>query len=122
MGLKGDDIAERLLRFAADAINAATQMTSHPARQHIRRQLMRSGTSGGANYEEARCSESRNDFAHKVLIAAKEVREAMYWIRLSLRIGIGPATAAGVIEEGRQIAAILVKSARTARDNASARR
>ena len=50
--------------------------------KHVARQLTRSSTAGGANYEEARCAESRADFAHKCNVAGKEVRESVYWLRV----------------------------------------
>ena len=48
----------------------------------IARQLLRSGTSIGANLHEAQNAESRADFIHKVKIAAKEVEETKYWLLL----------------------------------------
>jgi four helix bundle protein len=48
----------------------------------IARQLLRSGTSIGANIHEAQNAESKADFIHKVKIAAKEVEESKYWITL----------------------------------------
>lgn len=45
-------------------------------------QLLRSGTSVGANVEEAQSAESRADFRHKLSVAAKEARESVYWLRL----------------------------------------
>ena len=48
----------------------------------IATQLLRSGTSIGANVEEALAGQSRNDFIHKMSIASKEAREANYWLRL----------------------------------------
>lgn len=48
----------------------------------IANQLLRSGTSIGANIREAQSSESRNDFIHKFKIAAKEAEEAEYWLLL----------------------------------------
>ncbi len=78
----GDDIADRLLRFAARVLQLVGTLPGSPVGRHVARQLIRSGTAGGANYEEARGAESRADFAHKVLIAAKEVRESVYWVRL----------------------------------------
>jgi four helix bundle protein len=48
----------------------------------ISRQLIRSGTSIGANIEEAIGAESRKDFAHKLLIARKEARETRFWLKL----------------------------------------
>lgn len=48
----------------------------------ISKQLMRSGTSIGANVEEAVAAESRKDFLHKMNLALKEARETHYWLRL----------------------------------------
>jgi four helix bundle protein len=48
----------------------------------ISKQLLRSGTSVGANVEEATAAESRRDFIHKMALASKEARESMYWLRL----------------------------------------
>ena len=49
---------------------------------NIARQILRSGTSIGANVEEAIGAYSRKDFLHKMTIAYKEARETNYWIRL----------------------------------------
>ena len=48
----------------------------------LSKQLLRSGTSIGANIEEATAAESRADFIHKMKIAMKECRETHYWLRL----------------------------------------
>ncbi|QIG89853.1 four helix bundle protein [Chryseobacterium sp. POL2] len=48
----------------------------------ISNQLLRSGTSIGANTREAQNSESKNDFIHKFKIAAKEIEETNYWLLL----------------------------------------
>ena len=48
----------------------------------LSKQLLRSGTSVGANVEEAQAAQSRKDFISKMAIASKEARESKYWIRL----------------------------------------
>lgn len=48
----------------------------------ISKQLLRSGTSVGANVEEAQAAQSRADFISKMSIASKEARETCYWLRL----------------------------------------
>jgi four helix bundle protein len=48
----------------------------------ISKQLLRSGTSIGANVEEAMAAQSRNDFIAKMSVASKEARETKYWLRL----------------------------------------
>ena len=117
--MKGDDIANRLLEFSAQILLVAGELPSNTAGKHLARQLTRAGTSGGANYEEARGAESRADFAHTVLVAAKEVGESVYWLRLAERAALARGERlAGAIREGTQLAAILRASARTARSRA----
>lgn len=48
----------------------------------LSKQLLRSGTSIGANIEEATAAISRKDFIHKLSIASKEARESRYWLKL----------------------------------------
>jgi len=58
----------------------------------LSKQLLRSGTSIGANIEEATAAESRRDFLHKLAIASKEARETNYWLRLLLQSGMAKST------------------------------
>ena len=51
----------------------------------IARQILRSGTSVGANINEAGAAISKKDFTHKMSIASKEARESLYWLRLMKR-------------------------------------
>jgi len=51
----------------------------------LSKQLLRSGTSIGANIEEAQASQSRKDFLSKMSIASKEARETLYWIKLLVK-------------------------------------
>lgn len=54
----------------------------------LSKQLLRSGTSIGANVEEAKAAQSRADFISKMSIASKEARETNYWLRLLRDSGI----------------------------------
>ena len=56
-------------------------------------QLFRSGCSIGANIREAQNAESRQDFVHKLKVAAKECDETSYWLELCDFSGIYPSTA-----------------------------
>lgn len=85
--MKGDDIAQRLLDFAKRALRLCRNFPDDYAGKHIARQLIRCSTGSGANYEEARGGESRADFIHKLGVARKEIREALYWLRLRSRAG-----------------------------------
>ena len=57
----------------------------HKKEYILSKQLLRSGTSIGANVEEAQAAQSRKDFISKMSIASKEARESKYWIRLLKR-------------------------------------
>ena len=80
--MKGDDIAGRLVALAVRVVKIVDALPDTPAGKHVGGQLLRSGTSPGANYEEARGAESRRDFLHKVGIALKELQETRYWLRV----------------------------------------
>ena len=80
--MKGDDIAERLVVLAVTVVKIVDGLPDTPAGKHVAGQLLRSGTSPGANYDEARGAESRRDFLHKVGIALKELQETRYWLRV----------------------------------------
>jgi four helix bundle protein len=74
-------IKEKTYRFAIEIIHLYEQMK----RQNefvISKQLVRSGTSIGANVEEAIAAQSRKDFISKMAISSKEARETNYWLRL----------------------------------------
>lgn len=116
----GSDIAERLLAFSVVALRLAARLPKDPAGRHVASQMIRSATGAGANYEESRAAESRDDFIHKVGVAAKQARETVYWLTLVDRTGWGGANLAPVLREASELAAILGASARTARANAQA--
>src|SRR5687768_16943418 len=83
----GGDIAERLAKLSVASLRLAAGLPRNVAGRHVAAQLIRSATGGGANYEEGRAAESRNDFIHKVGIAAKEIRETVFWLELIKRCG-----------------------------------
>ena len=85
--------------------------------RHVGRQLLRSGTSPGANDEEACGAESRADSAHKIGIVLKELKETRYWIRLARRATLVecPDLLDPLLGEVEQLVAIFGKSLSTAR-------
>jgi four helix bundle protein len=112
---RGADIAERLLEFAVAVIRLTGQLPKDASGRHVGLQVLRSSTSAGANYEEARAAESRADFVHKLGIAAKEVRETVFWLSLIQRCRWTTVDLEPVLREADQLAAILRASIRTAR-------
>jgi four helix bundle protein len=79
---KGDDIEERLIEFAVRVIRVSEALPDTPAGQHIKGQLLRSGTSPAPIYGEARSAESTRDFVRKLKIVAKELNETRIWLRI----------------------------------------
>lgn len=74
-------VKQKSYSFAIKIIKAASLLKQH-RHPEISSQLLRSGTSIGANVEEALAAQSRKDFFNKMSIASKEAREANYWLRL----------------------------------------
>ena len=117
---RGANLADRLLVFGSEVLTLGGRMPRDFKGKHIAQQLIRSATSAGANYEEARAAESPADFVHKLRVAAKEMRETIYWLRLvqqSALLAQGP-TLTPLLKEANELAAILMASARTAKSNA----
>ncbi len=77
------DICERTFQFALRIIKLCDFLNSTPGvSRELSRQLVRSGTSIGANVEESQAAQSTADFIHKLEISLKEARETRYWLRL----------------------------------------
>lgn len=81
-------IKERSYEFAIEIIKLVRLMPNDMVSIVLVRQLIRSGTSIGANVEEAQGASSKKDFANKINIAKKEAREARYWLNLIVDTGI----------------------------------
>lgn len=78
---KKNEILELSFEFAIDIIQFTELLEEHK-KFVIARQLLKSGTSIGANIRESQNSESEADFIHKLKIAAKEADETEYWLLL----------------------------------------
>lgn len=80
---KDNVIIKLTLEFALDIIDYSELLEEH-RKYLITRQLLKSGTSIGANVREAQNAESKADFIHKMKIAAKEADETEYWLLLCM--------------------------------------
>ncbi len=75
-------IAEKSFEFAVNIVRLCQQIQKSHNEFVISRQLLKSGTSIGANIEEALGGYSKKDFAAKMSISYKETRETKYWLKL----------------------------------------
>ena len=116
--MKGDDLSEGFLAFVTQIIRVANALPKTTAGRHVCGQVLRSGTSAGSNYEEARGAESKADFTHKLGIALKELRESAYWLNLIDRARLSPSEKiAEVVQEADELSRIVAKSIQTARQS-----
>jgi len=80
--MKPNQVKDKSYQFALRIIRLCKQVREKHKEYHVTGQLLRSGTSIGANVEEANAGQSKKDFTAKMSIASKEARESHYWIRL----------------------------------------
>lgn len=76
------DLEERTAKFGEAVIAFAKQIPRNEVTRPLVGQLVRSGTSVGANYCEADDAESKKDFRHKIATSKKEARETKHWLRM----------------------------------------
>ncbi len=120
--VKTPDLKERLLEYGAAIINLVESLPKTIAGKRIGDQLLRSGTSVGANYEEAQAAESKTDFIHKLQIALKELRESNYWLRLLMKTKITTTDKVDqILDESNQLLAMISKAVITAKKNQKAK-
>ena len=82
----------------------------------IANQLLRSGTSIGANVEEAQAGQSKPDFISKLSIACKEARETLYWLKILSETNILPSQKLeSITSESNELVAILTSIIKNAR-------
>jgi four helix bundle protein len=76
------DLEERTARFGEEIIKFAKKIPKNSVTLPLINQLVKAGTSVGANYCEADNAESKQDFKHKIGICKKEARETKHWLRM----------------------------------------
>ena len=82
-----EDIQDRTFDFAVQIIELYKYLQFEKKEFVLSKQVLRSGTSIGANIEEANSAQSKKDFISKVSISLREARETNYWLRLLKRTG-----------------------------------
>ncbi len=110
------DIVERSFSYALRIIKLYRELEKDNIGRVLGRQLLRSGTSIGANIHEAQGGQSKADFIAKVSIAHKEARETAYWLRLLQEAELIPAhRLTDLSEETEQLIKILSSIVLTAK-------
>ena len=118
-----EDLEDRLLDFSVRIGKVVDALPDTRLGRHIAGQLVRCGTSPGANYSEACVAESKRDFIHKLGVTLKELRESRHWIRIIIKSESLTTTRMNpLLDEVEQLLRIIAKSVVTAKMNRSKNR
>ena len=114
----GRMLDEKCLMFAARVVNLCRFLDKERKGRNISDQIMRSGMSIGANFAEAECAISDNDFLAKLYISLKECNETLYWLRLLRKVNdIDDNQFKSMYSDGEEIKKILVSIIKKKRSN-----
>ncbi len=107
--MKEDNIIQtKSYNFSLKIIALYKHLTKESKEFILSKQLIRSGTSIGANIEEAIGGQSKSDFIHKVSISYKEARETLYWLHLLTDSGfLSKAQSGTLIQDCEELLRIL---------------
>jgi four helix bundle protein len=113
------NLAKRLFAFALKIIRLCQELQNKPGvGRMVSYQLLKAGTSIGANYEEAQAGQSRADFISKNSICLKEARETSYWLRLLAAAEIVSLDSLGdLLDESEQLTKIFGSIVCRSREN-----
>ena len=104
------------MEFGLRVVHLVETLPKTQTAQVLGRQLLRSGTSAGANYRSAVRGKSRADFIAKMGIVEEECDEAIYWMEMLIEAGlVRRESLRDLVDEANQIVAITVSSIKTAR-------
>ncbi len=113
-------IMQKSLDFAVRIANLYRHVTEQRQEYVLSKQLLKSGTSIGANVREAEGAQTRKDFSAKMHIALKEAYETEYWLELLYRAGYLTETEyRSIFEDGRELTSILASIVKTTKSTLS---
>jgi len=117
--MPSDDFKKRTFDFGIRCVRLVEALPQTLVAQVIGKQLLRAGTSVGANYRSAIRGRSRADFVAKMGIVEEECDEALHWIEVLCALKLVSKDRTGDLQiEGDEILSITVSSIKTARKNA----
>ncbi|MEK7674385.1 MAG: four helix bundle protein [Verrucomicrobiota bacterium] len=115
--MNADDFKNRTKAYALRVVRFFEALPKDVTSSVLGRQLLRSGTSVGANYRAACRAKSRADFISKMENVEEECDESLYWMELLVESGrIKQALVNDLMKEGNEILALVVASINTARE------
>ncbi len=114
--LTSEELRQRTKAFALRIIKLSESMPKSQAGYVIAKQVLRSGTSVGANYRAVCRARSRADFVSKLGIVVEEIDETLFWLELIVDAGFLPSSRMeAIINEANQLTSIFVAARKTSR-------
>jgi four helix bundle protein len=116
--MKENILSDKAYKFALRTVKLYKFICEEHKEYVLSKQILRSGTSIGANIEESIHAQSKTDFIHKLSIAQKEASETNYWLRI-LRDSdfIKPKLAESLLVDCEEVQKLLTSSIKTAKAN-----
>ena len=119
--MKHHDLQVRTKQFALQVIQFCERLPEDETSRILRRQLLRAGTSVGANYRAVCRARSNADFINKLRVVEEECDESLFWMELLVDNNLVKAARLGALmKEGNELLAIVVASTKTARSSRGA--
>lgn len=120
LGTRNSDLKQRTFEFGVRVARLVESLPKSNAAKTIGQQLLRAGTSVGANYRAAKRARSLAEFVAKLGIVEEECDEAAYWIELLVALGLlNGDRVTDLRAEADELVAIVVSSIKTARSHGS---
>lgn len=118
--MKETDLRNRTKQFALRVIKVVNSLPRNQTARVLGNQLLRSGTSVGANYRSACRARSTADFVSKLGIVVEEADESLYWMELIVDSGLVPTKRmTNIMQEANELTAIFTASILTAKGHKS---
>jgi four helix bundle protein len=115
---EGNVVVEKAFRFAVRVIRLSQHLTNDKKEFVLSKQVLRSGTSIGANLAEAEGGQSKADFIAKCQISYKEANETKYWLRLLQETNyLDPKLSESLLSDVQELIRILQAIIKTAKAN-----
>ena len=116
MSERPPDLKVRTLEFARSIIRLFSRLPRDTVAQVLGKQVLRSGTSVGANYRAVCRAKSTADFLNKLRIVEEECDESLFWMELLVENNlVRGARLKSLMQEGNELLSIVVASAKTTR-------
>ena len=117
------ELEKRTKKFALGVIKFIADLPKNKITDVLGYQILKCGTSIGANYREANRAQSRQDFIHKIAIVEKEASETQYWLELFDAINMGdPIKRSWLLQESAELLAIFTSIGKTTKSRQKRKR